>query len=499
LIVETGGLKDGRHTTELWFDGSPRLRLTYLLKGDQARVLTFASLAADPEAALAVGPAAAPARQEQPGKLPVTDKEWDARDLEGKWALYQKIASADEKIIRAFSTHLAGRKDFAFLEMIALHRPLLFEGIDAAKALAKADAPQWLRVAAWLRLSGIDHAEVETELLFTEHHPARAIAWLDRYAAEATLSKGEQVNPRHPLQPDIFRSLLRKLKKKYQPDKLGDALPPLEPAEVFRHLDAPKDLAQFGDRNKAEPGKVYVHQVQRAIKGFLQSGKYREPWLGKMLKLTRHPQPQVRQAAYLAFTQLEHALDPKNNPIEEFRRVMDDPKETPAIREGALMAFSYLRHPQVFVRLHELALEPANPVWRAAVSRLDSVGNEFTLKHLGRVGKAKLSDKDAAVLEETRKQLQRWADDPNRGPRLNAWSAVALLEYAAWAEAAKSPLAKTLGVWTLGYVVLHAGPTVVERLEQVQKEYQPEFVVPDAPAFTQRVRRLAGDVLSKVR
>ena len=59
---------------------------------------------------------------------------------------------------------------------------------------------------------------------------------------------------------------------------------------------------------------------------------------------------------------------------------MDDAKETAAIRESALMAFSSISHPQVYVRLHELALETDHPAWPAAISRLNDLGDEFTLE-----------------------------------------------------------------------------------------------------------------------
>src|SRR5262249_33542804 len=150
--------------------------------------------------------------------------------------------------------------------MVALHYPLHFIGIDAAWALARADAPQWLGVIAWLRLME-DHGEVVTEEVLVKHDPTQALAWLEKYASDATLAQGEKVNRFHDRNLEYLAQDVKNLRKKYQPGKLGNALPPLQPAEVFRHLDAPAELAVFGDRKKAEPGKVYVHQVLRAIQG----------------------------------------------------------------------------------------------------------------------------------------------------------------------------------------------------------------------------------------
>jgi hypothetical protein len=389
LIVETGGLGEGRQTTELWFDGMPRLRLTYQVTGKQVRIVAFDSLGHAPPAETPVNAEQKDDKdtneppKEKPLKPPVTDAEWDARDLEGKWVLYQKLIRADEKNIKAFTPYLAERKDFDFLEVIALHQSLYQGGIAASWALAKADAPQWLRVAAWLRPVDIDHGETETAKLLVKHNPAKSLAWLDKYAAEAFISKDEKETSRfgdrsNPLLHDL--QVLKK--KKVKAGDLGKALPPFQPSEVFRYLDAPKTLDDFGDRKRAEVDKVYVHQVLRAIKALVQSGRCREPWIGKLLQLTKHTDPEVRQAAFLAFADFGNELDPKNSPIDDFRKVMDDAKETAAIRESALMAFSSISHPQVYVRLHELALETDHPAWPAAISRLNDIGDEFTLEHL---------------------------------------------------------------------------------------------------------------------
>ena len=50
-------------------------------------------------------------------------------------------------------------------------------------------------------------------------------------------------------------------KKKYKLQDVSSALPPLKPADVLAHLDAPATLADFGDQKKVEQGKVYQHQV----------------------------------------------------------------------------------------------------------------------------------------------------------------------------------------------------------------------------------------------
>jgi hypothetical protein len=431
------------------------------------------------------------------GKPPVADADWNALDMEGKWVLYQKIARADENRAKAFPAYLAQRKEFDFLEMIALHRPLFEGGIAAAWALARADAPQWLRVAAWQRQTEIDHGESETSKLLVRHNPAKALAWLEKYAVDAVITKGETENPHFIGRPNpVPQALMALQKMKVKAGTIGNALPPLQPGEVFRHLDAPKELADFGNRKRTEAGKVYVHQVLRAIKALVQSGRYREPWLGKALQLTRHTHPEVRQAALLAFADFGRWSDPKNSPVAEFRKVMDDPRETPAIREAALMAFSSYGHPQVYVRLHEVALETAHPAWQAAVSRLYDVGNEFTLDHLKRLDKTRLPAREAELLEKTLANLQKWVDDPGRARVVSLRIVEAYLERAGWAEQTRSPVRATLVPWTKSYFVNQPDTAFAKFLRQVRDEYEPSHPVPDAAALTRLVRGLAREILA---
>jgi hypothetical protein len=344
---------------------------------------------------------------------------------------------------------------------------------------------------------GLDHGETETAKLLVKHNPAKSLAWLDKYAAEAFISKDEKEISRfgdrsNPLLHDL--QVLKK--KKVKAGDLGKALPPFQPSEVFRYLDAPKTLDDFGDRKRAEVDKVYVHQVLRAIKALVQSGRCREPWIGKLLQLTKHTDPEVRQAAFLAFADFGNELDPKNSPIDDFRKVMDDAKETAAIRESALMAFSSISHPQVYVRLHELALETDHPAWPAAISRLNDIGDEFTLEHLNRLDKTKLPAKNAAILEKTRGDLKKWVEDPQRGRDVSHGSVARRLERAAWAEYTKSPVQKTLTPWTKSFFVNQPDDAFVENLEKVQKEYEPTYSAPDPKALTHLVRALAMTILN---
>ena len=495
LIADTDGVHEGRQMTELWFNGAPRLRVSYVVAGDAVRIVNFESLAEKtPETESPLQEAKEPAKAGD-FKLPVSEDDWKSRDLEGKWMLFKKTVGDDNKKAKAFVGELARRQDFELLELIAVTPPLYDAGISAAWALAKADAPQWLRVVAVLHLQEGDHVELETKKLIMEHNPAKSLAWLDKYAGQATMTKKETENPRLERYNALFtaRDLLRL--NKVKPGDLGNALPPFDSFELYRHLDAPPKLADFGDRKTAEPGKVYVHQVLRALDSFAHSERFREPWFSKVHALTRHSHPKVRQAAYLAYTYFANAMPLKSQPVDEFRKVMDDAKETAVIRESALMAFASFDHPQVDVRLHEITLEVDSPLWLAAMQYLQRHGDEFTLDHYTRVDKTRLSKKNAEVLASQADALKRWLDHPQRNRQLSRGWVQWHLERVAWAEAAKSPIAKNLLTSTRAFFSDRTDNEVVEHLRKIAVEYEPVYVVPDRPEFPRRVRELAREML----
>jgi hypothetical protein len=366
--------------------------------------------------------------------------------------------------------------------------------------LADADAPQWLRVTAWLRQNERDHNELETTQLM-KRYPAKMLAWLGKYLENAVDGK--------PLNNDLFvadaglrpvtislKNDLENLRKTLiKPADIGNALPPLRPAEIFRHLDAPQKLVDFGVGQRGEAGKVYVHQVLRAINWLVQSGKYREPWISQLRALTRHDDLKVRQAAFLAFASIGPELNPKNPLVDEFSGVIDDAGQPAAVRESAVMAFASFSHPHVFVRLHELALENKHPAWSAVMSKLLDRGNEFTLQYLKKIDKSKLADGQVKLFDAVSKQLLTWAQDPNRTRVVSTSIAGQHLERLAQAAIIKSPLHKELETWTRDFFLNQPDTAFDKHLQQIRAVYVPNFTVPDAAAFQAEVRRLAGEML----
>ena len=219
------------------------------------------------------------------------------------------------------------------------------------------------------------------------------------------------------------------------------------------------------------------------MKWLVQSGKYREPWISQLRELTKHPNLIVRQAAFLAFSEIGPELNPMNPLVEEFGKVMDDDQETAAIREAALMAFASFGHPRVFVRLHEMALETNHPAWRAAISNLESIGNEFTIEHLKLIDKSKLSAKDGRVYDSVQGGLKSWADDNNRQRVISLAIAVRYLERVTWAGSVKSPLQKQLAAWTKAFFATQPDQAFESHLKTIRDQYTLRFAVPDPLAF----------------
>jgi hypothetical protein len=450
-------------------------------------VLAFSSLGEtkaprdDPPGLLAVQEE----KKEEPLPAPVKDSEWDARDLEGKWALYQSRFNGRESEVRAWRQYLVKRRDHAFLEMLVLYRDDSAERLEFVRGLADSGASQWVRAVVWLRhASPADHTESLAKVLLTQRAPALTLAWLEKYRAELPDDKRL-----------IEEDYLFLKKQKLPAADISKLSPPLKPAEVFRHLDAPKVLADLNNQKRAEPGRVYGQQVLRAIQGVVGSPYYREPWFGKVRQLTRHPRLEVRQAAYLAFTHFAIHIDPKASPMDDFAAVANDPKEPRAAREAALLAFTYFPHPKVYLELHRLALEPAHPGWRAAISRLGDLGNDFTLAHLNKLDPGKLFAKEEQLLRTTREGLERWVRE-RKAEHLPAY-ARSWLEQAAWAELVKDPLREALTTWTRDFFASRGDSKMVDELEKLAREYTPRFPVPGGEGGLQRrVRGLARDILA---
>jgi len=480
LRIDTGEVRQGTQQTEIHVDGVPRLRVTFEVDSNEVHIVGFESLG-DPEhlpirtetsknsspflAAQADGKSSTNAKAAPEFKIDPAAK-WESRDLEGKWVYFLKSYRQGSARGKAWVKHLAEKREFELLEWLVIYQRNAFKQLQAGEALATANAPQWVRAAVWARRSpqSMGHGEKKSRSLLVQHNPAFAYSWMHKFREEAL--KTDRVKKDY--------TLLQKRNLKLV--DVSKALPPLKADDVFKYLDAPAELEEFGNRRRAEPGKIYIHQVLRAIDGVTIAGYYEEPWIGKLHNLTQHSNSTVRHAAYLSMTFVARQLDLSNYSLEHFEKVIDDPNETAKIREAALMAFSYFDHPRVFVKLHNVARDTDHPSWKAAVSRLGDFGSGFTIIYLQQLSDATLLESDARfwmaiesnirMMEEKRSAMTRYTTDSE---------VRRMLERAAWTELTRDSMHEELTLWTIKKLAEHPNKTISRTLEKIQVNYLPKF------------------------
>ena len=292
----------------------------------------------------------------QPVKLP---DDWAQRDLEGKWVVYRQAVLTGGKettVPAAWAAALADAGEPELLEWIAM-----FEGWrHAGPQLAKLDAPQLLRVAAW-NLGAFDSHNTDTAQNALQQRGAATLAWLDAHPAA---QRGKAAAIRLDLEK---AGTVAAETVKY--------LPPLDPMQVLVPLlDAPAALVDFGERKTAEPRVRYVHQVLRALDGVLVFGDADDMIVQKVLALARHNHTAVSSAAFHTLSKLPAG----SVPYEALVRIVADPAAAPERRRIATMALSFSSHPVAFFTLHEIALDAAHPASDVAIARLGEIGDDTT-------------------------------------------------------------------------------------------------------------------------
>ena len=501
LHVEVGPMEVGRHEFDLVVDGVPRLRLALRREAVGIRFEGIESLTAHARPAGGDGPALPlllaqqvdvlfqqPAeRKLPPAPPPVEDADWAKRDAEGKWVLFARDVAKRPDAGLQWVRFLVDRKEYELLEWIALTQPGAFGSWMVGRALADAKAPQWVRDAMWLRVGVFGHGDFEAQALLAEH-PGVVMAWLRR-------------------NPGVAPEMLEQFEKEnVKPVDAADLLPALKPEDVFGLLDAPAAVEEFADdRAKAEPGKTYVHQVVRAIQGYIVGGPSGGPWEDKLRALTRHANPAVRREALLAFTHKRFTPPPP----AELVKVIDDDAEPAGVREAAALAFSYGEHPMVYAKLHHLAADPRHPAWSAAVSRLGDVGDGFTEGYFDTLPdltpeQSKLvrdsSDRIAAREAEIASAVARNDDNARQAARRVI---VERLRRAAWVDLRSDPLRKTLLRWAIDTTraEVKSNPAMRVQMEGIATPGSPASAAKDAgedeAAIRAKVREYAPRILGE--
>ena len=406
--------------------------------------------------------------------LPEVDlARWQKMDLEGKWVRYKQDVTNDLSKREGWIKFLVREKEYALLEWMAIYEIDSRDGIAAA--LAAANAPQWVRVAVFV----VDHPDSHSLQLAQERlrevKPSPVLGWLEKHPQMISKS----VAP-----------IVEELKKNTMPDDPAAQLPPLKNEEYLAALDAPKVLHDFGAGERAEAGKTYLHQVERAIDGLVVSDLREAAWINKLIALTRHGETRIRNAAYRAFTHM-----PQQIPVDEFNADVNSGRPAED-RSMALLALSYSPHPMVFAKLHKIALDPRHPAWSVAISRLRELGNGFTLQHLKELNRKLLDDAGLKLLKEMETDIN--ARVKSLDAKRLAAEVPQLFERAAWVDIGCDPLEGTLVSWTLEHVGEYRLTGEVNTvLVKIKKSYETNIPLgkDHVAPLQERVREYADELL----
>ncbi|MBK8099084.1 MAG: hypothetical protein IPK26_18405 [Planctomycetes bacterium] len=343
--------------------------------------------------------------------------DWQQRDLEGRWVAYRADLAAhvgDSRRGPDWVRALAAAADWPFLESIAIH-----EGWgQAGPALQKADAPQWFRVAVW-NLNAADSHNLDGARKQALAAGGRGLAWFLAF-------------------PAARRGAAAALATELEAHAPGDAsgwLPPLDGQElIVQFLDVGPTLQEFGDRQRAEPGVRYVHQIERALRAVRIWNEVDRGHVHKILALTRRPEPGIRTAAFDALMHLAPPLIPWRALLAVATAEGDQES-----RRLALMAASSSRQPQVVLALFDLAFEPEHPAQATAVAGL---------QRLYDLGTVQLVERELAGSRLTEPQKTSMRATFGNPPGDDRPGAVATwLEILAVAEATSHPRAASIRAW----------------------------------------------------
>jgi hypothetical protein len=313
--------------------------------------------------------AAAPATQPSPVRhAELLPKDWASRDLEGRWVVYSNAVREAPDARGAWIEVLADTKDWAVLGWIAITEA----GFPGGSTLENADAPNWVATVVWYaRSSGTfpindSHGTESARSAMKGRNAAVIRAWLSLHPEALTPDLADRVGAIETTAEDARRAALQ--------------IPPLEPDQVFAGLSPPESVVEFGSRTRAAPGEFYVHQVRRSLAAFSYASQFHvEPWMGRVMALLVHKNPAVRQEALLGLTMMA----PSHLPVFELIAIERDAKQEAHVREAAVMALSFaLETPAAWAEVHRVAMDPAHPGFKAALSRLGDVGDRFSFRRL---------------------------------------------------------------------------------------------------------------------
>ncbi|HEU4419402.1 MAG TPA: hypothetical protein VFT55_10715 [Planctomycetota bacterium] len=365
-------------------------------------------------ALLAAAPLAQAAPKVAPASLPA---DWRQRDLEGKWVAYRAAVDGNGKdttIPQAWALALGQSRDFELLEWIAI-----FEGWRwAGPQLVKADAPQLLRVAVW-NVGAPDSHNKDTARKALLDRGDVALGWFEANPAAASGKAAA-----------VFAELVASGVK---PAAAAQYLPALDAMQLLvPWLDAPAELAEWGDRKQQEPRVRYVHQVTRALSGVIVHGANDDLVVTKVVALTKHANGVVRTTAFKTLA----ALPGGCVPVEALHKVAVNGAEDAEHRRIATMALSYSTHPRVMELLAVIAADATHPGCDVAVDRLGEIGDPTTSAMLARI-----ETRDPERLRHIASSISKIQQRQRAAEFLRPVPLRRLLERVAWLRVQKDPAA----------------------------------------------------------
>ncbi|HEX6812774.1 MAG TPA: hypothetical protein VF384_14205 [Planctomycetota bacterium] len=361
---------------------------------------------------------AAASAQAPPPVLPATlPADWKERDLEGKWVAYRAALDGNPKntsLPQSWAMALAQAGDLELLEWIAI-----FEGWrHAGPQLVRLDAPQLLRVAVW-NVGAPDSHNKDTARKALLDRGDVALGWFQANPG-AALGKAARVHA------ELVASGVR-------PGDPSHYLPALDAMQLLvPWLDAPAELAEWGDRKQQEPRVRYVHQAVRALGGVVVNGETDDLVVAKVVALTKHGNVAVRSAAFKTLS----ALPGGSVPVAMLQKMADDRAEDAERRRLATMALSYSSHPRVMQLLASIAANPTHPGNDVAVDRLGEIGDPSTSAMLARI-----ETRDPERLRHIASSISRIQQRQRGAEFLQPGQLRRQLERVAWLRLTKDPTA----------------------------------------------------------
>lgn len=466
IHITTAADSDQWLRTTVVIDGQSRLTCRYQIQNGKIVHLETQSLGHD--GYIAQEDPAAKRRNRwmtatvQEFKPPVDEAEWTKRDLEGKWGLLTSQLDAQPERISKWVAWLVQEKQFELLEWLAIYRPDAFKSHGVGKALLEADAPQWIRVAAWHRNTSpyLGHSRQQATQMLLEASPAVVEHWLQTHQ--------ESLDNWNPALGDLFAQLQRDDTDARDSSKY---LSPLQPNEIFDVLSSSGDVVAFGDRLRAEDGVVYEHQVVRAINAVIISGRRSEEVKKTLRTLIDHKNERIRIEALLAHSFLLPGTQTERP--SRFLKIIDDEQESEAVRQAALLGVSYQNHPSLILRLHEVASTPEHPAWKAAVSRIGDIGKGYSALVLNTVPKEKLNQEQFAVLVDSMKRLA----ERELSVSPSTFEVAQLIRLASIAKSQEHIHADLIHEWVRSWSKM-AKPKVIAKVKQRYSAEQLQIIAP---------------------